>query len=610
MYNPRIWYDGDIVTSGGLNNIEQGIAQNAHDIETINDSIEDLSADAKATGDAVTELKSDLKDYNAVNVLAYGEQVTKTHNNVTFTWTDKAHCNVKCTASSHSVGLCNLFYSVSSLPSVFEKGTRYYFKYTTTQASGQRCLCDIWIFRNGNTDVNSPDVVFNVNNDIEFIMPNDATGIVIRLRLLANYTVDENINIALLSAKTNVELEKEVISAASNFGLPNYTFGSGTHNGITYSWNSDNNRCHVVGTASANSFRNVYYSERELPLGLSAGDKIGVLYNTTDEHIACRITYQLSSGYAYSPYIAEPTILTIPSDAVGMFLRLTVINGYTVDGYATVPLIFKANLQAEKIPFKAKKPLFVSFIDDDTSTDDLVTKFYQNCKHNGIVGSFAVCTKQYTDNTSTISQLLGYEYDGFNLIPHCREQKTYLQPSSADYDIVKARENYFQCLRDFATLGIKNSQNLWVIPYGSQDQETADLAKDLGFDMAFTTYGAANNYLTYNNKYGMHRCGLSPSNEVTDDTSASATGSMAKCKARIDELVASETGGWAIFTTHFNTWQNETWDATLDSNGYAKGYARFNELVQYAKSKGCEIVSMAKGAAYMKPIIDRNFTMG
>lgn len=53
MYNPKIWYTGDIVTSGGLNNMEQGIAQNAHDIETINDSIEDLSADA-------TELKNTL----------------------------------------------------------------------------------------------------------------------------------------------------------------------------------------------------------------------------------------------------------------------------------------------------------------------------------------------------------------------------------------------------------------------------------------------------------------------------------------------------------------------------------------------------------------------
>ena len=38
MYNPKIWYDGDIVTSGGLNNIEQGIAQNAHDIEDLSEA--------------------------------------------------------------------------------------------------------------------------------------------------------------------------------------------------------------------------------------------------------------------------------------------------------------------------------------------------------------------------------------------------------------------------------------------------------------------------------------------------------------------------------------------------------------------------------------------
>ena len=62
MYNPKLWYTGDIVSSGGLNNMEQGIAQNAHDIETINDSIEDLSADA-------TELKSDLKQLRCVNTI-------------------------------------------------------------------------------------------------------------------------------------------------------------------------------------------------------------------------------------------------------------------------------------------------------------------------------------------------------------------------------------------------------------------------------------------------------------------------------------------------------------------------------------------------------------
>ena len=76
MYNPKIWYDGDIVTSGGLNNMEQGIAQNAHDIETINDSIEDLSADAKATGDAISELKSNLQAMMPEIVFSYNRSAT------------------------------------------------------------------------------------------------------------------------------------------------------------------------------------------------------------------------------------------------------------------------------------------------------------------------------------------------------------------------------------------------------------------------------------------------------------------------------------------------------------------------------------------------------
>jgi hypothetical protein len=54
MYNPKIWYDGDIVTSGGLNNIEQGIAQNAHDIENLSEAIEST--------DEIDQLKNTLSD--------------------------------------------------------------------------------------------------------------------------------------------------------------------------------------------------------------------------------------------------------------------------------------------------------------------------------------------------------------------------------------------------------------------------------------------------------------------------------------------------------------------------------------------------------------------
>ncbi len=65
MYNPKIWYTGDIVTSGGLNNMEQGIAQNAHDIETINDSIDDLSTDTTELKNTLSDVKSELS-YNGI----------------------------------------------------------------------------------------------------------------------------------------------------------------------------------------------------------------------------------------------------------------------------------------------------------------------------------------------------------------------------------------------------------------------------------------------------------------------------------------------------------------------------------------------------------------
>jgi hypothetical protein len=302
-------------------------------------------------------------------------------------------------------------------------------------------------------------------------------------------------------------------------------------------------------------------------------------------------------------------VITVPENAVGMYFRYVVYNGYTLNDDATIPMLVKTENQTI-MPFKAKRPLMVSIVDDDTSTDDLVDKFYQNCKHNGVVGAYAVVTKQYIEGTSTISKLLDIEADGFNMIPHCYEQKQYLHPTDSSYDPILAFKNYAQCLRDFRTLGLINPQNLWLIPYGSGDDDTNRMAKNLGFDMSFTTEGSENNYLTANDKYRLHRCGLSALADVTDDSSPTATGSMAKCKARVDELVASETGGWLILMTHFNTWQSETWDSTLDANGYAKGYARFNELVQYVKNSGCEIVSLAQGASFMKPIIERNFTMG
>ena len=405
------------------------------------------------------------------------------------------------------------------------------------------------------------------------------------------------------------KLKEEVTENKRYFGLHDFQFTDMTENGLTFSWVDGKSRCHVSGTASDSTNNSLYDNMTKLARDFHAGDKIGVLFSTTNVHIAFRIRFYKSDGSGTnSSWLTGPGFISIPNDAVGMKAYIGVLSGYTVDGYCSIPFIFKQHEQATYLPFKPKKPLYVSFVDDDTSNDGYVEKYYYSCKHNGIVGAFAVITgncKGTNPNTS-INKLLQYEYDGFNMALHCHAQENYM--SLANFDAVRTRENIFTCIREFDELGLRNAQNLWIIPYGVSTELVQNLAKDFGFDMAFTTLGDSINYLTDNNKYKMRRCTLHPITKITDDTDPTEAGSLAKAKARVDELVASDTGGWAIFTTHYNEWSGVTWDSTEDTNGYPVGYERFNTLVDYVKSKGCEIVSLAQGASFMKPFYDRNST--
>ena len=558
----------------------------------------------------ISGLKNTLADYNAFDVFGNMPNKSGSHNGITFKYTKNA-CDVSGTATANA--WLNLYDSKTALPLGIEANATY--KFTCTMVSGVRFEM---FFYNSSGELIGGTSQY-ISTDRSVTIPSTAVGMTARVGVLSGTAISgtQTVTYHMANTLSNKELAKSIIELQEEIdandpycGYKEYSLIDGTHNGLTYTFDQEMNRCHVTGTANNTSFRNIYYNISKLPDGLNTGDTFILYYATSNKHLVCGVYFRLSDGTDVRSELATYSqVITVPENAVGMYFRYMTYSGYTLDDYAVIPLLVKMKRQTF-IPFKAKRPLMVSIIDDDTSTDDLVDKFYQNCKHNGVVGAYAVVTKQYIEGTSTISKLLDIEADGFNMIPHCHEQQTYLYPANNDYDPVLAFKNYAQCLRDFRTLGLINPQNLWIIPYGSSDSKAINMGKDLGFEMSFTTEGTTNNYLTQNDKYRLHRCGLSALADVTDDSSPTATGSMAKCKARVDELVASETGGWLILMTHFNTWQSETWDSTLDSNGYAKGYARFNELVQYVKDSGCEIVSMAQGAAYMKPIIDRNFTIG
>ena len=63
---------------------------------------------------------------------------------------------------------------------------------------------------------------------------------------------------------------------------------------------------------------------------------------------------------------------------------------------------------------------------------------------------------------------------------------------------------------------------------------------------------------------------------------------------------------WMIITTHFNEWGVNTWDSTVDETGYPVGYARANEIMQYAKASGAKVLTVPEAWRYFEPIIEAN----
>ena len=393
-------------------------------------------------------------------------------------------------------------------------------------------------------------------------------------------------------------------------GIEEYSDATKSHNGITYTC-IDKTYTKIEGTASADSFYNIFHSTIKLLGDLKEKEKFFLQFSSQNIHIIIKLIFYNSSGTIIKRQdVATSSDVEIPEGAVGMSMRYYIYKGFSANDIVYMPIAFKYQVRNVATSLLKGSAKYISFIDDDTTNDTYVSRYYNACRHNGVRGSYAVVTKHYLDGQNDINLLKTAMYNGFNMCLHCNLQTADLRPDNPNtFDEVSAMENYITGINAFRTLGLVNPQNIWIIPYGTKNAKTQEMGKNLGFEIAFTTDGNTYNKPYDNNRYTMHRTGLSSSGDVTNDQDASELGTMARCKARVDELSEDSNGGWLIITTHFNEWDDMTYDATLDENGFEIGYSRFNEFVQYALSKGLTPISMAEGAAIFKPILDRNSTI-
>lgn len=393
-------------------------------------------------------------------------------------------------------------------------------------------------------------------------------------------------------------------------GIEEYSDATSSHNGITYTW-IDKTYTKIEGTASADSFYNIFHSTIKLLGDLKEKEKFFLQFSSQNIHIIIKLIFYNSSGTIIKRQdVATSSDVEIPEGAVGMSMRYYIYKGFSANDIVYMPIAFKYQVRNVATSLLKGSAKYISFIDDDTTNDTYVSRYYNACRHNGVRGSYAVVTKHYLDGQNDINLLKTAMYNGFNMCLHCNLQTADLRPDNPNtFDEVSAMENYINGINAFRTLGLVNPQNIWIIPYGTKNAKTQEMGKNLGFEIAFTTDGNTYNKPYDNNRYTMHRTGLSSSGDVTDDQDASELGTIARCKARVDELSEDSNGGWLVITTHFNEWDDMTYDTTLDENGFEIGYSRFNEFVQYALSKGLTPISMAEGAAIFKPILDRNSTI-
>ena len=138
----------------------------------------------------------------------------------------------------------------------------------------------------------------------------------------------------------------------------------------------------------------------------------------------------------------------------------------------------------------------------------------------------------------------------------------------------------------FKDWGFINILRFFQTPGGNVDDGVIRMLKEFGFE-----YGAgvarpdtdSISYIETMNRYDMHNFSLLPT-----DTQGRG---VQNAKNAIDYLMASG-GGVLCITTHFANWGDLVYDTTLDSNGYPVGYARFNEVVQYAIASGAQIMTI------------------
>lgn len=144
----------------------------------------------------------------------------------------------------------------------------------------------------------------------------------------------------------------ENLKANNSFNIAPIKNGSATNRGITFDWSGDGRSCHVHGTqsGSGSSTDNLYDNHTLMPVGFTPGETYYVNFDapSTMRLQVNGFTADDSLVVIY-PGVPGAGTFTIPSNIVGLNIRLLVTTGATID--TTVYPIIRTSLSNAELSY-------------------------------------------------------------------------------------------------------------------------------------------------------------------------------------------------------------------------------------------------------------------
>ena len=603
-YTRTTWRTDDVITAEKLNNAEQGIAQNAHDIEDLSEVIGSEEAPTTENTDEIDQLKSELTllldkeptrnlfDKNTMeNVLIDGSgNVTPSDQYVT---SDYILCK-------------NAKVMISSVGAV-EREYKYRIAvYDSSKTWMRRAL--------GTTDTFLLDGVNNCYIRITFenARQTDFDTVQVELGTTATAYVPHQMAYDYNGRILMADIQNEV-NYSDEFGT--VVFNDGYYAGYT------------------STIDDIIYTENAT---LSYSDPIPVVPDS-----AIRLQNIWKAGYAYCIWLdydkkylgkAEASStgsetasvrVDVPLNAYYMIVNVLTDhkNIFSIDYYANLTDFIKAdNIEKAIYGYNHVGNTFQSIVnagpmfslcDDDTTSLELVQIYHDVCDDNNVKGCYAAITFRLDDDANLANELLQYEEEGFGVYYHCQRQIEAYRPTN--FDEATAQVNFVQGLRKFKEYGFLND-DIWLIPYGGANSAIISMARKHGIrylvDGKITigpyAHHVTDKFYNYPSKYLNHY------NVIRNELAAyDKTGyTIAELKAAIDECAANK--GWIIITTHVNEWyQKDSNNQYLRDGGGnlipivtdgETGESRFREIIQYCQSKGMTNKTIAQGLSLYDPV--------